>query len=470
MENINKMWYNTMISDSFPVSFPRMDIHNTIVPAQNTTAVDTEKYEEEGRFDIMSALIPELRDIIFQQVSKSSSICKLSLVSRNWNKMVGCSKVFQKRFQFKYDSRQECVDARTLKSYDFFQNTQKCFETFTILYKPFDAVLYNFPSTNWRIGHMNEVEFNDIEECEKFFNVIAPTIESLKLEDVSTRHNPVATNKIIFENLKVLKLEMVSEHFINLFLNINNPKLKVLELINFEQQPNSIEIFESNPQIEVLLITEEIYTLASMHHEKLCKLKLKTLQITMESMDPLHTAKDDNTKEIKQKFMDFLISQGPTLEKLICFNVPEMPKMIFEIWNDLKQLKELCIDSYPGHEQLNYTKEHPQLNVNLNLIDLSITIQPIFPEDGYYEGFINAAPKLKSLYIYLVNKDIICNAARKLKDLKKLEFCKRIEEDNIFKQMMKQDGLFKGINKELDIIPGRYGPNTMDCVSLLKNY
>lgn len=467
MENINKMWYNTMISDSFPVRFPRMEINNTtIVPTQDTSAVDTENYEEEGRFDIMSALIPELRDIIFQQVLDGrSSILKLSLVSRNWNKMVGCSKVFRKKYQFRYDSRQESVDARTLKSYDFFQNTQKCLETFTLLYKPFDAVLANFPSTNWKIGHLKEVDFNSMEQFEKFLNVIAPTIESLKLEEVSTRFVDTAPTKaLICENLKVLKLEMMSNNGIKLFVNFN-PKLKVLELINFEPQPCSIKLFECNPQIEVLLINEEIYNLASVHHEKFCKLKLKTLQITMESMDPLHTNNDDDAKEIKQKFKDFLISQGPTLEKLICFNVPEMPKLIFEIWNDLKQLKELCIDSYPGHEQLGFSKEHHQLNVNLNLIDLSITLQPIFPENSYYEGFINSAPKLKSVYIYLVNKDIICHAARNLKDLKKLEFCKRIEDDISFKQLMP---LFKGINKELVITGGRYGPNTLDCVSLLK--
>lgn len=411
-----------------------------------------DKIGDRSRFDIIASLLPELRDMIFEKLYDSETyFLDYSLVSKTWNKMLGNSKVFRNNYFFSYDQHQLWSDELSrIESYDFFQNTEKCYDSFKLSHKPMDAMLDCFPSTNWKTGSIEDVTFNNVAQFEKFLHVIAATIECFSLEEV-TIGNCVTTNEgptieLIFQNMSVLTIITVSNDVINPFLKFH-PQLKVVEFRNLVPNPMSIEIFTFNPQIRALKINEEIYSLASVFQVNFCKLKLKSLEIHIEITWSKDQLTNFHSKEMREKLKHFLISQGSSLETLICFNVPEMPALILEIWKDIKHLKKLCIDNFPYQIPLTFTNKEPQLCLNLNLIELSIVVGTIQPDISYYEEIFKNAPNLKSLNLCKINKEIIFLVARKLKYLKHLKYNEKETHSLVSYEQLKTSML--RINKEI---------------------
>lgn len=417
------------------------------------------KIGDQSRFDIVGSLVPELRDMIFEKLyDRKTDFLEYSLVSKTWNKMLGDSKVFQNKYSFTYNQDQLRSDElTTMESYDFFQNTERCYNSFKLHHKPMDAVLDCFPSKNWRTGCIQYVIFNNTAQFEKFLHVVAPTIECFTLEEVTIENcdttNEEPTIELIFQNMSVLTITTVTHNVIKPFLKFH-PQLKVIEFLNFYPNPMSIEIFTCNPQIEELKTNEEIYSLASVFPKDFCKLKLKSLEIRIEITWLIEGFTNFHSKEMKEKLKDFLISQGPTLETLICYNVPEMPSLIMEIWNDMKQLKNVCINNFPYQIPLTLTNNEPQLCINLNLIDLAIVVGTLQPDISYYEEIFKNAPNLQYLTICKINKEIIFHVARKLKYLKFLKYNEK-EIDSLDSYNKLKTSMWK-INKEIIFEKGYY--------------
>ena len=473
MDNNKRMMYK-LIDDNFTTRYyegkdVKKCVKKVSCSSKHSKADKLMKESEDndrGRFDIVGSLMPELRDIIFKKLY--SNICEedgnedfldLSLVSKTWREMIGNSKVFRNNYSFKYNERNLWNDESSIiESYDFFQNTHRCYKSFKLHHKPADAMLDCFPSTNWKNGNMKDVVFKDIAQYEKFLNIIAPTIKKLSLEDITIEDDCVTTNdepkyELIFPNLKELTIISVSNDAIKPFLKFH-PSLKVVEFDSFHPNPMSIEIIKFNPQIEELKINEEIFSLATVFQEEMCKMKLKSLEINIESNWQTYTAADLHAKDLQEKFKCFLFSQAPTLETLICVNAPEMQIMILELWNDMKHLKKLTIDTFPVKSPFNFTDEDFQLNSNLNLTELSMVFYTLQPEFTYYEEILNNAPNLKTLSIRKVNKEIIFHVARKLKYLKELT-CNKMEEDSLESYEQLKNSMWK-INEDIRIQQGHF--------------
>lgn len=149
--------------------------------------------------------------------------------------------------------------------------------------------------------------------------------------------------------------------------------------------------------------------------------------------------------------MKFIIAQGATLKRFACYNVTEMPTMIFELWNHLTELKELVIDNPSRESSYRLPYILSPINVNPKLDDFTVAIH--FDnqiEMLYFEEMFSKAPNTKILYVLQLHKQLVTNIAYHLKHIKTLKCLLAEDGIEVYEQLKQAPG---NINRAITIEP-----------------
>lgn len=434
---------------------------------ENTVKVNigTVLYQPENdgdTVDFFGLLVPELRDLLLEYLSSERRVLlKMALVCKKWNKIIINSRNFTSQYLFTNNFL--CTIPDETKRTDFLTHmlaSRRHYDSMKINRSFMIELVEQVPVKCWRYAELQSLIFKDKVRVINFLNKLSPTMEeiSLKLIDIIDSDNPLndfqSDNEPEFKELRKLKMCLIPRVILRLFVK-HHPKLKSLEIGKFMPFTDAIlHLLRLNPQIEEFTVNDEIYNLTMTQEMEFLNLRLKSLTI---KIDPYHYEPMEPQYHCYQSvirssnFMKFIVSQGATLKIFACYNVTEMPTMIFELWNHLTELKELVIDnpSWESSYRLPYILS--PININRKLEDLTVAIHfDNQVEMLYFEEMFSKAPNTKILYVRQLHKQLVTFIAYHLKHLKTLKCLLAEDGIEVYEQLKQAPG---DINRGIKIEP-----------------
>lgn len=210
--------------------------------------------------DPISFFGEDISPFILQHLSVRD-LLKCSLVSTKWNQIIGSStKAMSKIWLRFYDPLEDisCLKCSTRK-----------YSNFKIQRGLPKVLLSIIEKYKWKNVMMRDDTEIDYEELLKFFNKLAPTLETLDLWDIATKESSSKdTVHINFPHLKQVELNLTDRRVLSLFLG-QNPKLKKATIRNEGMCFSNVQqdIMEPTNLIHDFLMHNNIEILKLLHCE-----------------------------------------------------------------------------------------------------------------------------------------------------------------------------------------------------------
>lgn len=351
--------------------------------------------------DPLEVCLVDVFDLIFQHFTYKDVI-KCSLVSQQWNEIIGSSHNCMKHVWLKIN--------KTEGQLYHLERSQRRYENFRIQPGPrakLSEVLRKFRTKNAMITDEHGEEINH-EDYFKFMEAMAPTVEDLQPGEASTI-NVKNLLPIDFPKLRELQYTVTNRTAFSIFLG-SNPKLERV-LLSFSNNvpteflvPDNIihSFLQRNSQIQSLWMCE-VHCAFTTDITQNLSLDLKTFAFAITNLEFSEKAGENLVKFIKlQKNLEWL--------KILCLYDR---KVFLRLWTEGHFKRLFIMDC-----SLKGTMNNQVLTCNPLLEEINFYLNP----SCHILKFLRASPNLKAVKVRQLSKQIMEFSARNLRKLEQIKY------------------------------------------------
>jgi hypothetical protein len=348
----------------------------------------------------------DVHELVLQHFTVDE-ILDSTLVSTNWNKLIGNSSTCMSKIWLNVGDRFAEPSREEIK---IFRNSERIYENFKISELENGLQILLFPKRKWKRAQIDIQSFINFREYINLLFIVNDSIMELDVFDMDIEATDVNYDSLSFPRLKRLRLSDISSLALKPFVMscCELRKLVVGDILDHEMANEGVRnILASNDNLNALSLSSTIFN-DIFRSELLCKFQLQNLFIDFSI---------ESSTEIYTNFEKFLNTQ-----KLSWIVLADLSDHVTfsKIFNDLISIKRLSVEYFDA-DSIKFDATELLLRPNYNITQMDFECENLTFE--WIRPILNKLNAIEIIYFFHLSREVLEFIVHNLKTVRAIEYC-----------------------------------------------